>query len=125
MFDPPPTSLLHAVALSERSFAPSDARPALLTFDAGDVSAVDRGGDHATEIAPLSMLDLVLWTADGHRIGLLARLRDLLPGRYQFGLTGRDPAGSELAPGGYEVRLIAYPTTRGPVTRRVVRFTIR
>jgi hypothetical protein len=124
-FDAPPTNLLGSVALSEQAFAPSDARPALLTFDAGAVSQLDRGGEHATQIAPLAMLDLILWTGDGHRIGLLARLRDLLPGRYQFGLTGRDPAGSALAPGSYQIRLVAYPTTRGPATRHVVRFRIK
>ena len=124
-FDPPPTSLLESLHLSQRAFAPSDAQPALLTFDAGSVRQVDRADARRTQIAPIATLDVVLWTASGRRIGLLARLRDLLPGRYQFGLTGRDVAGSELEPGEYEVRLIAYPTLRGAVTRRVVRFTIK
>ena len=34
-------------------------------------------------------LDVLLYTAGGRYIGLLARVRDLLPGTYSFGLTGR------------------------------------
>jgi hypothetical protein len=124
-FDPPPVSLLGSIHLSQRSFAPSDTQPALLTFDAGTVAQVEAGGVRRTEIVPVAVLEVVLWTADGHRIGVLTHLRDLLPGRYQLGLTGRDPVGSELPPGGYVVRLVAHPTLRGPTTRGVVRFTIR
>ena len=36
-----------------------------------------------------------------------ARLRDLLPGRYAFGLTGRGPGGKVLQPGTYVLRLRA------------------
>ena len=41
--------------------------------------------------------------AKGKRIGVLARLRDLLPGQYSIGLTGRGPGGAGLAPGRYMV----------------------
>ena len=43
-------------------------------------------------------LDVELRTAGGKRLGLLARLRDLLPGRYAFGLTGHGPTGQLLDP---------------------------
>jgi hypothetical protein len=117
--------LLGGIHLSTAAFAPSDEQPALLTFDAGTVTQAPGTDGTRTEVAPVSLLDVVLWTGSGHRIGLLARLRDLLPGRYQFGLTGRDPAGAALPPAEYEIRLAAYPTLRGAATRRVVRFRIK
>ena len=39
--------------------------------------------------------------------------RDLLPGAYSFGLTGRGPRGATLAPGSYQIRLIAWPVLGG------------
>jgi hypothetical protein len=41
---------------------------------------------------------------------VMARLRDLLPGSYGFGITGRGPNSIVLATGGYELRLAAWPT---------------
>jgi subtilisin family serine protease len=114
----PPT--LAAVRLSTRSFAPSDAAPALLTFVAG---SVPRDGG-TSDVLPLSRLDLELWSPEGGRIGLLARLRDVLPGRYSFGVTGRDPTGALLPPGPYQLRLIAYGTDTGPPTTRTIGITI-
>ena len=61
-------------------------------------------------------LDVELRTAKGKRLGLLARLRDLLPGRYAFGLTGPRPGGSVLAPGRYRLRVFAWPTGGGAPT---------
>ena len=55
----------------------------------------------------MGALELELWTARGKRLGVLAHLRDLLPGRYAFGLTGRGPDGKELRPGRYVLRLHA------------------
>ena len=70
-------------------------------------------------------LDLELSRAgSGESLGLLARLRHLLPGQYAFGLTGRGPAGRALPPGRYVLRLRAYPTGSGPPTRRTLRFTV-
>jgi hypothetical protein len=40
---------------------------------------------------------------------VLARRRELLPGRYTFGLTGRGPRGEPLARGAYVVRLVVLP----------------
>jgi hypothetical protein len=112
---------LASVRLSVRAFVPSDATPALLSFIAGSVPHSGTG----PIVLPLSRLDLELWSPDGGRIGLLARLRDVLPGRYSFGVTGRDPTGAVLPSGEYELRLIAYGTDAGPPTWRTVRFTIK
>ena len=108
---------LTAVRLSVRAFHPSDAAPALLSFVAGSVAE--------GAVQPLSRLDLELWSPDGGRIGLLARLRDVLPGRYSFGVTGRDPTGQVLPSGVYQLRLLAYGTEPGPPTVRTLPFTIK
>jgi hypothetical protein len=92
-----------------------------LSFVAGSVAhAAGRAA-----VLPLSRLDLELWSPGGGRIGLLARLRDVLPGRYSFGVTGRDPTGASLPSGEYQLRLLAYGTDPGPPTVRTVAFTIK
>lgn len=112
---------LGSVRLSLRSFTPSDAAPALLSFVAGSVAR------DASRVAvqPLSRLDLELWAVDGGRVGLLARLRDVLPGRYSFGVTGRDPTGAVLPSGDYQLRLVAFGTDPGRPTVKTVGFTIK
>jgi len=112
---------LASLRLSSRTFAPSDAAPALLSFVAG---SVPRSGD-GPDVLPLLHLDLELWSAEGGRVGLLARLRDVLPGRYSFGVTGRDPTGAVLPSGKYQLRLIAYGTDGGPPTTRTLGITIK
>jgi hypothetical protein len=112
---------LEAVRLSLHAFRPSDAAPALLSFVAG---SVPREAGRAS-VEPLSRLDLELWSPTGGRIGLLARLRDVLPGRYSFGVTGRDPTGAVLPTGDYQLRLVAYGTNPGPPTVRTVAFAIK
>jgi hypothetical protein len=52
-------------------------------------------------------------------------MRDLLPGRYAFGLTGRDPNGNVLPAGDYTLTLAAYPPDGGRPTVRKVGFTIK
>ncbi|MFL5978876.1 MAG: S8 family serine peptidase [Gaiellaceae bacterium] len=116
----PPKSLISSVALSADSFKPSDTTPAVLSLQAGLVLA----GPAGAEVHPLSRLDVELWRGK-RRIGLLARLRDLLPGRVAIGLTGRASTGSVLEPGRYRVRLLAFPTTDGPPTSRTVAFRIK
>jgi subtilisin family serine protease len=120
-FGPYARPALSAVRLSQRRFRPSDATPPLLTFVAGSVEPTV-GGE---EVRPLSRLDLELFTSSGEDRGLLARLRDVLPGRYSFGVTGRDPAGGVLPAGDYRLRLVAYPTVGGPPTTRTVAFSIK
>jgi hypothetical protein len=112
---------LTSVRVSNHVFSPSDAAPALLSFVAGSVRR--SGGE--PDVLPLSRLDLELWSPAGGRIGLLARLRDVLPGRYSFGVTGRDPTGSLLPDGDYQLRLVAFGTDAGPPTVRTIGFTIK
>jgi hypothetical protein len=76
-------------------------------------------------IEPVSQLDVLLYTAAGTFVGRLARERDLLPGSYRFGITGRSPTGATLAPGRYQVRLVAWPTNGGAPSRLAVPFSIQ
>ena len=120
--DPRPDhgGLLGKVALSARRFSPSVTAPARLTVEAG---AVVRGSG-GVELRPVGRLDVQLWRADGTGLGLLARVRDLLPGRYTFGLTGRDPEGRTLPAGSYRLRLVAWPTVPGKPSVRTASFTV-
>jgi len=120
-FGAPRRDLLRRVSLSATSFRPSDQKPSVLTLEAGKL-ARSAGQD---EVQALERLDITLWSKKGVRIGLLARLRDVLPGSYQFGITGRSPAGAQLGRGTYQLRIVAVPTTRGPATRRSLTFRIR
>jgi hypothetical protein len=76
-------------------------------------------------VHPLARLDIELWTADGKDMGLLVRVRDVIPGQLQFALTGRDPFGNRLAAGTYQLRIAGYPTEPGRVSRRALTFTIK
>jgi subtilisin family serine protease len=116
-----PAGLLGPLALSRRAFAPSQQKPAILVVRAGRVVR----SSHGDEVVPVLRLDVDLSKAGGKRLGLLARLRDVLPGRYAFGLTGRGPAGRVLPRGRYELRVVAWPTGGGSPTVRAVRFRIR
>jgi hypothetical protein len=116
-------SLVGDIRLSSDSFAPSPAAPAVVAFRVG---AVGQGAEGQT-IEPVRLLEGELWTAAGKRLGTLFRLRDLLPGRYAFGLTGRGPFGNTLRPGGYELRLTAEPVEGAegtPPSTAKVAFTI-
>jgi hypothetical protein len=107
--------------LKGRSFSPSDSAPALLTFQAGRIL----GGSGHDEVQPVALLQLDLVRADGTEFGTLVRLRDLLPGQYAFGLTGRSPAGNALGKGKYRIRVTAVPSLPGPASRKLVAFTIK
>jgi len=98
-------NLVPRVALSESSFKASDTNPALLTVQAGNLVR-----DAGLQIQPVSRLDVLLYSASGRFVGVMARLRNLLPGSYSFGITGRGPTSARLAPGAYELRLAAWPT---------------
>jgi hypothetical protein len=89
-----------------------------------------RGAAGALSIEPVSLLEVELLNASGKRIGVLARLRDLLPGRYSIGLTGRGPSGARLEPGRYAVRLVAHSAASSEgvaayATRDSISFRIR
>jgi hypothetical protein len=98
-----PARLIGAARLSTASFAPSKTQPAVLSFRAG----VATEGEDGLAIEPVAVLDVELWKPGGKRLGVLLRLRDLLPGRYAIGLTGRDALGRLLPPGRYVVKLRA------------------
>src|SRR4051794_751676 len=119
-FGPQRQDLISAVALSATSFKPSDLSPAVLSLQIGRVVPAAAGA----EVHPVARLDVELWRG-GERLGLLARLRDLLPGRVAIALTGRDPTGELLDPGRYRIRLVATPTSTGPLTSRTIAFTIK
>ena len=110
--------LLSALRLSAASFKPSDNAPAVLSFQAGRIA-------EGVQLQPVARLDLALRGPDGAKLGVLAQLRDLLPGRYAFGITGRDAKGDTLEPGRYRLLLTAYPTGEGSPGRARVTFTIR
>jgi hypothetical protein len=112
-------TLLPDAELDRTTFSPSDASPAVLNVRAGAV--VD---DDGTQILPASRLDILLYTRSGRFMGVLARLRDLLPGSYTFGITGRSPIGLELRPGAYELRLVAWPVLGDAQSRVRVPFQI-
>jgi hypothetical protein len=116
---PPAGTLLPQATLDDTSFRPSDQSPAVLVVRAGRAYTGGR-----LQIEPVERLDILLYTAAGAFVGVLARERDLLPGSYQFGVTGRSPTGSTLAPGRYELRLVAWPTGAGPPSRARVPFAI-
>jgi len=112
----PRQPLLGNVEISSKTFKPSDSAPAVLSLTAGRVA----GG----ELRPVARLDLELWRG-GRKLGVLSRLRDLLPGRYAFGLTGRDATGKQLRPGRYRLLLRAFPTDEPRPATRSLEFRIR
>jgi minor extracellular serine protease Vpr len=120
-FGPNDVDLIASATLSSKSFSPSDTKPALLGLDAGRLLDVDG----RPELRPVRQLDVLLSRADGTNVGLLVRLRDLLPGRYTFGLTGRGPQGAVLPSGDYVLHVVAYPVEPGAPSRRRLPFTLR
>ncbi|HZU19767.1 MAG TPA: S8 family serine peptidase [Gaiellaceae bacterium] len=105
LFHATDANLIGSASISDASFPPSDTSPAILTVQAG--ALVRSGG---LQIEPVRRLDILLYNAAGKFLGVMARLRDLLPGSYSFGITGRGPTSARLAPGRYELRLAAWPT---------------
>ena len=100
---PADVDLVSRVAITMTGTRVSDATPAALSFVAGSVTATPE-----PQVRAVELLDVELWRG-GTRLGLLARRRELLPGRYTFGLTGRGPTGQRLARGTYTIRLLAFP----------------
>jgi hypothetical protein len=112
--------LLTRVRLSRRTFEPSDVEPVVLALTAGRVD----GSAERPQLLALARLDVEL-LREGSSVGLLARVRDLLPGRYAFGVTGRDPLGRRLGSGDYALRVVAHPADGGEPDRVTVPFSIR
>lgn len=111
--------LIGDVSLTPRSFRASDRAPAVLTVQAGQVEQIAG----RRQLRPVARLDVELWRG-GRRLGLLARLRDVLPGRFAIGLTGRGPGGGGLPVGAYRLRIVATPP-QGPAETSLVGFRIR
>ncbi len=76
-------------------------------------------------MAPLARLDVRLARAGAADSVLVARMRDVVPGRYALGLTGRDGAGRRLAAGAYVVSVVAAPVDGGSRTLRKLRLALR
>jgi len=106
--------------LSTGEFAASDRKPAVLTFVAGRVD----GSAARPQLLPLARLEIVLYRGK-RRVGTLVRLRDLLPGRYAFGVTGRGPRGARLPAGGYRMRVVGVPVGGGKPTVVTIPFRLR
>ncbi len=113
--------LLAGVRLSQTTFVPSDANPSILDISAGRVD----GTLEQPQLLPLTTLVIELLRGDGRALGTLVTLRDVLPGRYRFGITGRDARGRLLRPGAYKVRVVATPVGGGKEDSRAVLFRIR
>ena len=116
-----PPQLLGATRLVPAAFEPSSTAPAVLSVQAGRVRTA--GGRE--QVQALARLDIELWTEDGKRMGALAVLRNVLPGRYAFGITGRDPGGGALESGRYLLRLVAKPTGGGGPSVRTLQFEVK
>ncbi|HEY2072513.1 MAG TPA: S8 family serine peptidase, partial [Gaiellaceae bacterium] len=91
-----------------------------LTIDAGSVTTTAG----LRRIDPLSRLDVLLESPAGKPLGVLARIRDVLPGRYVFQLTGAAPGGKQLAHGRYLVDVAAYPADGGQPSHRWLGFAL-
>ncbi len=98
--------LLERASVTPPSFRPSDTSPAVLTFTAGRVD----GPAERPALLPLAWVEVRL--RHGNRLlGTLIRLRDVLPGRFALGITGRGPKGARLGPGDYTLRIVTRPVT--------------
>ena len=106
---PPRVALVSKASVSYAGTQVNDTTPAVLSLVAGAISA-----DPDPQVRAVSLLEIELWRGR-ELLGLLARRRELRPGRYTFGLTGRSPDGSRLRRGSYVVRVVASP---GDGTRR-------
>jgi hypothetical protein len=112
--------LIRNAKLSSRSFTPSDVQPSVLTLTLGRVD----GSLERPQL--LSLEEVMIDLYRGERgLGQLALVRDLLPGRYSFGITGRGVDGKRLPPGDYELRVIAIPVGGGFPNEETIPFAIR
>jgi hypothetical protein len=96
--------LVGSLSISNWEFQPSNTAPSVVVFRAGRADPSVDGS-----IEPVGLLEVELWTPGGKMLGVIARLRDLLPGRYALGLTGRDANGKVLPVGTYVLKLRAQP----------------
>ncbi len=105
---PAAVDLVSRVAITMTGTRVSDATPAALSFVAGSVTATPD-----PQVRAVELMDVELWRG-GTRLGLLARRRELLPGRYTFGLTGRGPNGAATRPRHVHDSTACVPRRRHP-----------
>ncbi len=100
----PSFDLLSHATLKTTGGRISDATPAVLSLVVG---GVEKGT--MPQVRPVDELELQLYRND-KLLGVLAKRRELLPGHYTFGLTGRGPGGGRLRRGDYTLRVVARPS---------------
>ena len=105
---PADVDLVSRVAITMTGTRVSDATPAALSFVAGSVTATPD-----PQVRAVELMDVELWRG-GTRLGLLARRRELLPGRYTFGLTGRGATGAAARPRHVHDSTACVPRRRHP-----------
>jgi minor extracellular serine protease Vpr len=115
----PKPDLITTARLSSATFTPSDVEPSVLTVVAGRVG----GTAERPQILPLAELSIDLLRGD-RELGRLASIRDVLPGRYAIGITGRGPRGKRLPPGKYTLRITAIPVGGAAADEQTVPFTV-
>lgn len=104
----PPAPLVDAARLAPVPDDNDAGLLSILSFRVGWVGESPAG----LALGPVALLEVELW--EGSRfVGTIARMRDLLPGRYSVGLTGRAPDGSVLAAGEYRLQFVARPAIAG------------
>jgi hypothetical protein len=113
------TDLLSRVVIAGTDRRVTDAAPAVLSLVVGAVAA-----DPDPQVRAVARLELRLERA-GELLGVLARRRELLPGRYSFGLTGRGPTGARLPRGAYRLRVVAFPGDGTPRQVETVPYRVR
>jgi minor extracellular serine protease Vpr len=111
--------LVAIARLAPRRFVPSDLEPAVVTIRAGRVD----GTPERPQLLPLERLEVQLLRGD-RSLGTLISLRDVLPGRYRFGLTGRGTRGGRLGRGDYTLRVVGVPVGGGEADTASTRFTV-
>jgi subtilisin family serine protease len=99
----PDIDLLSGVSLRTTAGQVSDATPVVLSLVAGAI--IPKPGPQVIAVESLE----VHLRRGNELLGILARRRELLPGRYTFGLTGRGPSGERLRRGNYVIRVVARP----------------
>jgi minor extracellular serine protease Vpr len=95
--------LLSQVSIDTTGERVSDATPAVVSFVVGAIES-----EKDLQVRPVDVLEIQLWRGSTF-LGILSKRRELLPGRYAFGLTGRGPRGEPLSRGRYVVQLVARP----------------
>jgi hypothetical protein len=111
--------LISGVTLKTNGGRVSDATPDVLELVAGAVIA-----DPGPQVRPVDLLAVQLWRGK-KLLGVLASRRELLPGRYTFGLTGRGPDGARLRRGAYTVRIVVRPGDGTPSQAVTVPYRVR